>query len=415
MRHPSIFALLPALLLCALPTLSSAAVDVSLQVSFAPPVIPVYEEPPLPAPGYLFVPGYWAWDGTDYYWVPGTWVEPPINGLLWTPGYWSYQDGFYVWTDGYWGPDVGFYGGVNYGFGYTGVGYQGGYWHGGAFFYNRAVHNFGRANVVNVYTAPVQVHEVSRVSFNGGQGGLHARPTPAERHAMAERHRPPTGLQMQQRQNARAMPELHARQNGGRPRILSTVRAGDFAHPGPGARPGLHNREPGQFRGGAGAEVGQGPGPQPHENPAPQLQQHGPFEPQRPQGPQREQSQPHESGQHREPAQREQFQPQREPVQQAEPRAQFQPRETGQQREPARREQVQPQREPVQQAEPRPQFQPHEAPAPHEAPLQHEAPPPHEALPQREPAPRVNAPRPPEARPAEPHGQSKHEDDRKDH
>ena len=49
----------------------------------------------------------------------------PAVGLLWTPGYW--------------GPQVGFYGGVNYGYGYGGVGFGGGRWNGGNFNYNTAV------------------------------------------------------------------------------------------------------------------------------------------------------------------------------------------------------------------------------------------------------------------------------------
>ena len=60
-----------------------------------------------------------------------TWVSPPAVGVLWTPGYWGWVDGVYLWHAGYWGPHIGFYGGVNYGFGYGGVGCQGGYWRGG--------------------------------------------------------------------------------------------------------------------------------------------------------------------------------------------------------------------------------------------------------------------------------------------
>ena len=172
MRHLKFLALIPALLLCAAPTLSEAGVNLNFSVSVAPPVLPVYVQPPLPAPGYIWTPGYWAWGGTDYYWVPGTWVLPPASDVLWTPGYWSWRNGFYGWSPGYWGPVVGFYGGVNYGFGYTGVGFQGGYWHGGAFFYNRAVANFGRTRVVNIYNTPIPRHERSRISFNGGEGGL---------------------------------------------------------------------------------------------------------------------------------------------------------------------------------------------------------------------------------------------------
>ena len=238
MRYPRILALLPVLLLlCAAPTLSRAAVEVSFSVNVAPPELPiVYEQPPLPEPGYIWTPGYWAWDGMDYYWVPGTWVQPPESDLLWTPGYWGWRDGFYGWNPGYWGPEVGFYGGVNYGFGYTGVGFQGGYWHGGAFFYNRAVANFGQVNIVNVYNNPVQVRESSRVSFNGGQGGLRYQPSAAERTAMNERHREPTPMQHQHEQHAASMPAMHVSQNAGHPQILTTQRAGDFAHPGPGLR-----------------------------------------------------------------------------------------------------------------------------------------------------------------------------------
>src|SRR5579871_1298867 len=97
---------------------AEAAVFVSVTV--APPELPVYEQPAIPGPGYIWSPGYWAWDGQDYYWVPGTWVLAPEPGYLWTPGYWGYEDGVYLWHEGYWGPHVGFYGGVDYGFGYAG-------------------------------------------------------------------------------------------------------------------------------------------------------------------------------------------------------------------------------------------------------------------------------------------------------
>jgi hypothetical protein len=76
-----------------------------------PPELPVYEQPPIPAPDYIWTPGYWGIGPLGYYWVPGTWVLPPSVGLLWTPGYWGWRDGIYVWNAGYWGPHVGFYGG----------------------------------------------------------------------------------------------------------------------------------------------------------------------------------------------------------------------------------------------------------------------------------------------------------------
>ena len=47
----------------------------------APPALPVYEQPPLPAPGYLWTPGYWSYGDAGYFWVPGVWVQPPSAGL----------------------------------------------------------------------------------------------------------------------------------------------------------------------------------------------------------------------------------------------------------------------------------------------------------------------------------------------
>ncbi|MGH9583134.1 MAG: YXWGXW repeat-containing protein, partial [Bryobacteraceae bacterium] len=124
-------------LFCAVPARSSAGIAISIHI--APPVLPVYVQPVCPAEGYIWTPGYWAWGPGGYYWVPGVWVQPPEVGLLWTPGYWGFARGIYVWRTGYWGPHVGFYGGVHYGFGYTGVGFVGGYWSGGVFRYNTAV------------------------------------------------------------------------------------------------------------------------------------------------------------------------------------------------------------------------------------------------------------------------------------
>ena len=128
-----------------------ANAGVFISVHVAPPALPVYVQPPLPAPGYIWTPGYWAYGEAGYYWVPGVWVQPPAVGVLWTPGYWGFIGGAYGWHAGYWGPHVGFYGGVNYGFGYGGVGFVGGEWRGGAFAYNSAVANFGSVHVTNVY------------------------------------------------------------------------------------------------------------------------------------------------------------------------------------------------------------------------------------------------------------------------
>ena len=127
----------------------------------------------------------------DYYWVPGTWVLAPEVGLLWTPGYWGWGGDAFLWHEGYWGPQVGFYGGIDYGFGYFGVGFVGGRWDNGRFLYNRAVSNVDFNVTRNVYNEEVTNVNVNRVSFNGGNGGIDARPTPQKkpRNAAAIFHR----------------------------------------------------------------------------------------------------------------------------------------------------------------------------------------------------------------------------------
>src|SRR5208282_4692753 len=129
----------------------SAQISVGVRVGIAPPPLPDYAQPDCPGDGYIWTPGYWAWDGNEYYWVPGTWVEPPEVGYLWTPGYWGWGDGGYFFNEGYWGTSVGFYGGINYGFGYFGHGYEGGRWDNGHFFYNTAVNRVDSNAIRNVY------------------------------------------------------------------------------------------------------------------------------------------------------------------------------------------------------------------------------------------------------------------------
>lgn len=216
------------MLMLSLSAASFAQIAVGVAVRFGPPAIPVYAQPICPGPGYFWTPGYWAWDDDGgYYWVPGTWVLAPV-GMLWTPGYWGWEGGFYHWHVGYWGPHVGFYGGINYGFGYTGVGFFGGEWRGGFFFYNRSVTNINITRVTNVYQRNVVVNNTSRVSYNGGTGGINARPTSEEQRYAREPHREALTAQRQQERTASQNRQLFASQNHGRPAIAATGRTGEF-------------------------------------------------------------------------------------------------------------------------------------------------------------------------------------------
>jgi len=199
---------------------------VFVSVTIAPPVLPVYTQPICPGDGYLWTPGYWAYGPDGYYWVPGVWVRPPAVGLLWTPGYWGWGSGVYVFHPGYWGPHIGFYGGVNYGFGYTGVGYKGGYWNRGVFAYNRSVNNINVTNVHNVYNKTVIVNNYNRVSYNGGNRGIQARANAREEAAFREHHYQATNEQVSHRELASRDRGQLASFNHGRPQNMAVSRVG---------------------------------------------------------------------------------------------------------------------------------------------------------------------------------------------
>lgn len=255
-----------------------AFAQVAISVTFGPPALPIYEQPPCPEEGYLWVPGYWAWDDDDedYYWVPGTWVPAPEPGLLWTPAWWGWDDGVFLFHEGYWGPEVGFYGGINYGYGYWGHGFWGGRWDHDRFMYNRAVVNVNETVIRNVYVDKTVIVNnrvtENRVSYNGGEGGVRERPTAREEAAEHQRHFPPAQAQEQRRQMARSNPQMRASANQGRPPVAATARPTEFSgrgvvaakaagapyrppanRPAPrggNARPGNENARPGENPGG---------------------------------------------------------------------------------------------------------------------------------------------------------------------
>lgn len=219
-----------ALVVLALSAVSFAQIGISINIG--PPVLPVYEQPPCPAEGYIWTPGYWAWDpdAGQYYWVPGTWVLAPEPGFLWTPPWWGWGPGGFLFHEGFWGLHVGFYGGIYYGFGYFGHGYDGGRWEGGHFFYNRTVNNVNITNIHNVYNTTVINNNttINRVSYNGGNGGITARPTPEEEAATRERQLAPVAAQTEHVQAARSNPQLRDSVNHGVPPIAATPKPGAF-------------------------------------------------------------------------------------------------------------------------------------------------------------------------------------------
>jgi hypothetical protein len=250
--------LLLAMLVSIVPASSFAGVFIS--VGFAPPILPVYEQPPCPEEGLMWMPGYWAYGDEGYFWVPGTWVPAPYEGALWTPPYWGWSEGIYVFHPGYWGDHVGYYGGVNYGYGYMGVGFAGGMWRGHDFVYNRAVMRVDDRYVRNTYEDRTIVERNTiindnHVAFSGGPGGIRHEPMPEERMAERENHLGATSFQASHESSAMTDRGSYATRNGGHPQNLAVQRP--FNQGGQGMQAGPPNP-----RGGYQSEPGGHPGAQ---------------------------------------------------------------------------------------------------------------------------------------------------------
>ena len=150
------------------------------------------------------------------------------------PRLWGCDGVAFLWHPGYWGPHVGFYGGVNYGYGYGGQGYEGGYWQGGHMYYNRSVNNVSNTNITNVYNKTVINNvSVTRVSYNGGNGGVPApsppRPNRPRRTSAILRATP---AQQPARTGGAQQSRAARQRQPGAPPIAATPRPGAFSGAG---------------------------------------------------------------------------------------------------------------------------------------------------------------------------------------
>jgi WXXGXW repeat (2 copies) len=71
-------------------------------VTRTPPPVRVETQTLAPGPGYAWTTGYWRWTGTDYVWVPGSWIVRPRPAAVWVAGHWIRRPGGWVWIAGHW-------------------------------------------------------------------------------------------------------------------------------------------------------------------------------------------------------------------------------------------------------------------------------------------------------------------------
>jgi hypothetical protein len=161
----------------------------------------------------------------------------PWVGALWTPPWWGYQNNVYIWHAGYWAPHIGFYGGIDYGFGYPGRGYYGAYWNQGRVFYNRQVTNVNITVIRNYYAASVPRVQVTRVSFNGGPGGVEVRPTRQELAVSRDPRLAPVPAQVDHARQAVANRAQFAEPGNQRPKDLAATLPLATHYKAPEARP----------------------------------------------------------------------------------------------------------------------------------------------------------------------------------
>jgi len=82
-------------------TTATPAVSTTM-VTVAPPALQTEVVLAQPAPGYVWLAGYWSWRNDRYEWISGHWQLPPSSNAVWITPRWEQQGNAYKFTEGYW-------------------------------------------------------------------------------------------------------------------------------------------------------------------------------------------------------------------------------------------------------------------------------------------------------------------------
>jgi len=76
--------------------------EAAVIIGVAPPAPIVEIMPRVPAPGYVWRPGYWCWGAGRYVWVRGVYIAAPRPAAVWVSGRWAARPGGWAWVGGHW-------------------------------------------------------------------------------------------------------------------------------------------------------------------------------------------------------------------------------------------------------------------------------------------------------------------------
>jgi len=107
MRHrmiasASILSCAAALLVASIGAASPVQAQGHIRVRVAPPALRVEARAAPPGAGYVWVPGFWNWNGSAHVWVGGHWMTPPRTDYVWRPARWTAESGVWVFAPGGW-------------------------------------------------------------------------------------------------------------------------------------------------------------------------------------------------------------------------------------------------------------------------------------------------------------------------
>jgi hypothetical protein len=79
-----------------------ASGQISVYIGTPPPPLRYEVVPVAPAPGYVWIGGYWGVEGNRYVWVPGRWQRPPYGGAYWYHPHYDHYDKGWEYHEGHW-------------------------------------------------------------------------------------------------------------------------------------------------------------------------------------------------------------------------------------------------------------------------------------------------------------------------